>query len=46
MYKNQLPGHKLNIIAVRLNIPTSVSNKKDVSLVVKLNQEKPWETPL
>lgn len=39
MYKNQLSGNKLNISTVRLNNPTTVQNKKDVSLVVKINQK-------
>lgn len=37
MYKNQLPDNNLNMSAVRLNNPTTVPNKKDVSLVMKLN---------
>ena len=37
MYKNQSPDNKLNMSAVRLNNSTTVQNKKNVSLVVKLN---------
>ena len=37
MYKNQLPDSKLNMSAVRLNNSTTIQNKKNVSLVMKLN---------
>ena len=37
MYKNQLPDSKLNMSAARLNNSTTVPNKKNVSLVMKLN---------